>query len=272
MKDNLDKILYQTFQKEILPAASLNQRVLEIAKEQEINMKKNEHSNKISKFVRTKSLARIAVFAVAILLTTGGTVYAAVNIIYNNVLAIDDKNISQDVESVTVKKLDADELNAKYSTITEVEDILGIKLLKSDKAYKSPIAKIDISEFQDESSTSYTISDINYFANDMDMDLNQDKEGTVWKNTGDRPYLISYNARLYTTSEQGDGFVDQYDNSSWVEKYEATNGLEANIFKFEGEYNALVIKDNIVYTFTVSSSFSEKACLQEMESFIDSLY
>ena len=40
MKDNLDKILYQTFQKEILPAASLNQRVLEIAKEQEISMKK----------------------------------------------------------------------------------------------------------------------------------------------------------------------------------------------------------------------------------------
>lgn len=269
MKDNIDEIIKKTLQKDIKPSATLNQSVLEKVKEME-DMKK-EKSN-IVKVHNHRKIVKAAAIAGAILLVGGGTAYAASNF-YNTSLVVGEKEISQDVDCVHVNNIKAEELRKNYFNISDVEKILGIKLLKSDQAYQSEIADISISQYEDKSINVYSISDTFYIVKDMERDLSQDKEGFVWKDIGECPYTISYEARICVSAGENTGFVDSYENSSFKEEYKTKNGVVANIFSFGGEYIAYVVKDNIEYTFEMcsSSKVDDETKLQELKLFLDSL-
>ncbi len=154
------------------------------------------------------------------------------------------------------------------------QKILGLKLLKSDQAYQSEIADISISQYGDKSINVYSISDTFYVVKDMERDLSQDKQGFVWKDIGECPYTISYEARICVSAGENTGFVDSYENSSFKEEYKTKNGVDANIFYFGGEYIAYVVKDNIEYTFEMcsSSKVDDETKLQELKLFLDSLH
>ena len=172
MKDNIDEIIKKTLQKDIKPSATLNQSVFEKVKEME-DMKK-EKSN-IVKVHNHRKIVNAAAIAGAILLVGGGTAYAASNF-YNTSLVVGEKEISQDVDCIHVNNIKAKELRKNYFNISDVEKILGIKLLKSDQAYQSEIADISISQYEDESVKSYLVSNPFYIVKDLKRDLSQDKE------------------------------------------------------------------------------------------------
>lgn len=259
IQNSLDEILYQSLRGEVKPALSLNQRILDEAKEK--HMKKyNRHINWV----------KAAAFAAAIVLASSGTIYAA-QYLFKGSLALGDKEISQDIEEIAVNGLTAEELDRPYRTIPEVEDVLGVKLLKSDKAAETEIPYLTIKEFDDDGTRICSVSGEWYYVNDMEADLAQDETGHIWKTVGDRPYEISYEAKMYAGSDSDTGLEDEYDGSAFVENYTTQNGLTAYVFTFGGEYNAYITDNNVIYTFMVSSSFEERAGLQELEQFLDTL-
>lgn len=271
MKDNIDEIIRNTLQKDIKPSATLNQSVFEKAKEMQDMKKERSNWNNV-KGHNYRKIVKAAAIAGAILLVGGGTAYAANNF-YKTSLVVGDKEISQDVDCVEINELTKEELSEKYFNISDVEKILGIKLLKSDQVYQSELADISISQFKDEDIKSYTIWNTFYIVKDMERDLSQDKEGFVWKDIGECPYTISYEARICVNAKENTGFVSTYDGSTFEEEYKTKNGLSANIFSFGGEYIAQVVKDNVEYTFEMCSSGSTSDTkLQEFKSFLDSLY
>ena len=259
-ENSLDEILYQSLRGEVKPALSLNQRILEKAKEKHME----KHST------HTKWI-KVAVFACAIILASGTTIYAATKYLFRGSLVLEDKEISQEVEGVTVNRLTSEELDKSYQTIPEVEEVLGVKLLKSDKAAETEIPYLTINEFDDDGTRICSVSGEWYYVNDMEADLAQDETGHIWKTVGDRPYEISYEAKMYAGSDSDTGLEDEYDGSAFVENYTTQNGLTAYVFTFGGEYNAYLTDNNVIYTFMVSSSFDERAGLQELEQFLDTL-
>ena len=271
MKDNIDEIIKKTLQKDIKPAATLNQNVFEKAKEMQDMKKENLNCNNIKRH-NYRNIVKAAAIAGAILVVGGGTAYAANNF-YKNSLVVGEKEISQDVDCVNVNDVKAEDLKKKYFNISDVEKLLGIKLLKSDQVYQSELADISISKYEDESVKSYLVSNPFYIVKDLKRDLSQDKEGFVWKDTGNCPYSISYEARICARAEDNSGFVTTYEDSSFVEEYKTKNRVTANIFYFGGEYIAHVVKDNVEYTFGMNSSGSvSDTILQELKLFLDSLY
>lgn len=259
--ESIDEILYQSLRGEVKPSPSLNQRILDKAKE--THMKKHSTHTKWIK---------VAVFACVIILASGTTIYAATKYLFRGSLVLEDKEISQEVEGVTVNRLTSEELDKSYKTIPEVEEVLGVKLLKSDKAAETQIPYLAVKEFIDDDSRICSVSGDWYYVNDMEADLSQDQAGHIWKAVGNRPYEISYEAKMYTVSDSESGLEEEYEDSAFVENYTIQNGLEAYVFTFGGEYNAYITDNNVIYTFMVSSSFAEKASLQELESFLDSLH
>lgn len=271
MKDNIDEIIRKTLQKDIKPTATLNQNVYEKAKEMQ-DMKKEKSKGNIVKGHNHRKILKAAAIAGAILVVGGGTVYAA-NSFYKTSLVVGEKEISQDVDCVNVNDVKAGDLKKKYFNISDVEKLLGIKLLKSDQVYQSELADISISKYEDEFSKSYFVSNPFYIVKDMERDLSQDKEGFVWKNIGKCPYSIRYEATICARAEENAGFVATYEDSSFVEEYKTKNGVTANIFYFGGEYIAHVIKDNVEYTFGMNSCGSvSDTILQELKLFLDSLH
>lgn len=260
IETSLDEILYQSLRGEVKPALSLNQKILDKAKEKHME-KHNTHTSWI----------KVAVFACAIIFASGTTIYAAAKYLFKGSIVLGDKEISQEVEGITVNRLTSEDLDKSYQTIPEVEEVLGLKLLKSDKATETQSPYLTIKEFIDADTRICSVSGDWYYVNDMETDLSQDEGGHIWKAVGDRPYEISYEAKMYAGSDSDTGLEDEYDGSAFVENYTTQNGLTAYVFTFGGEYNAYITDNNVIYTFMVSSSFDERAGLQELEQFLDTL-
>ena len=89
MKDNIDEIIKKTLQKDIKPAATLNQNVFEKAKEMQDMKKENLNCNNIKRH-NYRNIVKAAAIAGAILVVGGGTAYAANNF-YKKSLVVGEK-------------------------------------------------------------------------------------------------------------------------------------------------------------------------------------
>lgn len=203
----------------------------------------------------------------------------AENVTYKFTYIIDkknDKGFSGDMGYVQVNTLMWEDFQHKYSSIEELEKLLGIKLIKSDSAYSAPFSNIKLQRFEEytdyNNAVTYQIVDEAYFVNNMQLNEVTDS-GYLMETLGDDAYKISYTATIHNDPklEQDDVWkTDSYSGAVYIEDYVTAEGYTAYIYSFNNEYNAVIFDHNIKYMFTADGLGTINS-LDEFKVFLDTL-
>lgn len=239
-------------------------------KERVINMAENrKKSNQMA--VKFGACAAVAALALGICFHSQIQTFAE-RIMARGTTQLGEKVISAEIGGITVHNLTKDQQQAAYKTIEDVESVLGVDLLSSDAAYDMPVRAISINRWSDESGWAIlSVDAAAYYVNDMEMAIDEDPSGNLLKATGDNPYQISYEAELYNTVQKNiENVVSDYKGAVWTEEYETADGLQAEVFRFGGNYNAIICHDGILYRFAISGGTTD-GTLEELKAFLDTL-
>ena len=203
----------------------------------------------------------------------------AENVTYKFTYIIDkknDKGFSGDMGYVHVNTLKWEDFQHKYSSIEELEKLLGIKLIKSDLAYSAPFSNIELQRFEEYSdynnAVTYQIVDEAYFVNNMQLNEVTDS-GYLMETLGDDAYKISYTATIHNDPrlEQDDVWkTDSYSGAVYIEDYATAEGYTAYIYSFDNEYHAVIFDHNIKYMFA-ADDLGTMDSLDEFKGFLDTL-
>lgn len=199
----------------------------------------------------------------------------AENILFKSSVILGNKKINEKVERVIINDVAVEDLQKKYSTMEEVEELLGITLLKSEEAYVSPKPNISMTGWNSDGEAGgkadiVEICNMNYYVHDMEQDVTEHEGGEWFKYTGDNPYSISYQATLYDPLDSETSFEDSYSQAVFIEDYETANGLTASIFRFGGSESAIIYANNMQYEFTIETTIY-KDREKKFKAFLDTL-
>lgn len=190
------------------------------------------------------------------------TTAVAGNPFFKSIILFGDNKIEEKMGVVKIKEVAPEAWDVNYNTLDEVEDLLGISLLKSSKTYNAPVPCVEIERSFDGKVINITNRSY-YIYNATVVSIGDGKtvyndnvfSGTVYKRNSDDDYIISYSAnffgRLDTKDETFDGvneFINDYGNAVFIENYTTANNLNATIILDYGEYKAFIYHDNIKYT------------------------
>lgn len=170
---------------------------------------------------------------------------AAEEFFYKYAIWLGNDEIDAKLGIVTVNEMDDTSWNTSYYNLEDVEELLGITLLKSDKTYNSPIPCVQINNAPFEEKI--TIYNRAYFLNNVVIDLFQDKEGHVFEKKGSNAYIITYSASFFTAHSNENVYIDEFPGAELIEKYTTANNLSALIYKYAGNYYAHIYHENIRY-------------------------
>jgi hypothetical protein len=158
----------------------------------------------------------------------------------------------------------------KYHSLDEVEKLLGIDLLQSDDVYQAPIANVLLWQSDN---TEVSIEQGSYIKYHEYIDLSRDKEGSISKITDKNHYSIRYEAHFYI--KKGTDVDLTYLDGTCIETYTTPSGEKAYILKRGNtnyyNYEAVLYKDNIKYTFSLEDEGNGYDHLKELKKFLDSL-
>jgi hypothetical protein len=193
----------------------------------------------------------------------------AEKLFFKNTTVLEDKTVEAKMDVVEIKHVDKAAWDKKYNTMEDVEELLGISLLKSDEAYTAPIPSIELGSY--ENGEVVKIYDNYYVTHNVVMDLEQDENGDVFRSTDDGAYGISYSASFYAEYGAEDKYIAEYTGATFVEDFTTANGMTASIYRFGGEYCAVIYHDNICYTFETTTQQGTVSCKTFIEEFLDTL-
>lgn len=187
------------------------------------------------------------------------------------------KEFSGEMGYVQVNTLKAEALEHMYSTMEELEELMGVTLLKSDYAYIAPFPNISLhrNEQYDDycNSVIYHIFDGGYYANNRELE-DVWESGSLWHSIGEDAYTISYEATIYSNyGTQGGNEADinyNYEHGVYMEEYETAGGYRADIFVAGNEYNAVIFDRNIMYSFRAENLGTINK-LDTFKEFLDTL-
>lgn len=203
----------------------------------------------------------------------------AENVTYKFAYIIDkknDKGFSGDMGYVHVNTLKWEDFQHRYGSIEELENLLGVKLIKSDTAYAAPFPNIELQRFEEYSNynnaVTYQIVDEGYYVNNMQLE-EMGESGCLWKSIGADAYKISYTATIHNDPklQQDDVWkTDSYSGAVYNEDYVTAEGYTAYIYAFDNEYHAVIFDHNIKYMF-VADGLGTIDSLGEFKEFLDTL-
>ncbi len=164
------------------------------------------------------------------------------------------KEFSGDMGYVPVNTPKGEDFGRKYSTIEELEELMGVTFLKSDYAYVTSLPHIGLERKYYEGYnpvTYYSIYDDSYYMNNMELE-EASESGGIWHSLADDAYKITYEATITNDAnakEEAANITYEYKYGVYVEEYETKSGYDAYIFMFNNEYNAVIFDHNIKYLF-----------------------
>lgn len=164
------------------------------------------------------------------------------------------KEFSSDMGYVQVNALTSDDFKHSYSTIEDVEKLMGVTFLKSDDAYIAPVTNIRLERNvgQYDSLVTYRITDGGYYVNNMEL-MEAGENGELWYSITDDAYRIGYEAVIHNDYNMQEGeetiFNYNYNEGVYVEEYETQGGYKADIFIAGNEYEAVIFDNSIMYSF-----------------------
>ena len=178
---------------------------------------------------------------------------------------------------VQVNTLKAEALEHMYSTMEELEELMGVTLLKSDYAYIAPFPNISLhrNEQYDDycNPVVYHIFDGGYYANNRELE-DVWESGSLWHSIGEDAYTISYEATIYSnygTQGGNEAYINyHYEQGVYMEEYETAGGYRADIFVAGNEYNAVIFDRNIMYSFRAENLGTINK-LDTFKEFLDTL-
>lgn len=186
------------------------------------------------------------------------------------------KEFSGDMGYVHVNSLKWDDFQHKYSSIDELEELIGIKLLKSDSAYTGAFPNIELQRYEEyrdyNNIVTYQIYDDSYYM--YSMELEQDEEGSrIWHSLADNAYRISYTATIHNDPnlQQDETWQSStFSGGVYVEEYVTLGDYTAYIYSFDNEYNAVIFDHNVRYVFT-ADELGVIGTLDVFKDFLDTL-
>lgn len=174
----------------------------------------------------------------------------AANLFMKNATYVGDEPIGEaNLDIVPINDVAPEAWDAEYDTLEEVEELLGITLLKSSKTFDAPVPIVTIGHVFNNQIISIW-SDPYYVNDERIEDLTPHSFAAY--STGDNPYHISYYARFHANYEDISKTYDNYkEGYSFVENYTTANGLQAAIFQDSAYMTALIYHNNIRYELTM---------------------
>lgn len=189
------------------------------------------------------------------------------SVVFNN-----DERFEGKMEQIHINEgITAEQVEATYYNIEEVEELFGIKLLHSTKTSDKPVPTVWI--FAIDHGGYIEIGDNKYYMYNQVIDLSQDENGNTVHTTGDGAYRISYTASFLTDRGEGNlGFEGHYGQAQYIETYTTANGLKAGIFLGGeyGGYTAVIFHNNIRYEIELDQ-YGSTGDIQTLRDYLDTL-
>lgn len=231
--------------------------------------------------VRKATVAAAAIFCIFVGYTCfkPQTTAVADKPFYEHTVSFEDYQIKEKMDVVKVKDVPSETWEKKYNTLEEIENLLGIKLLKSSKNYDAPVPSdsdvedvlgIKLSEIEDvlgikvsEGEKSYDayVPRINVESYSGSISINNPfyytnneliffiGDSTYSRKLDNNAYRISYTASFFSEFDFDfqNKFYYDYTGALFNKNYTTAHNLEAHIFYYPSEFHALIYHDNIRY-------------------------